>query len=55
MTADLIDTQQGRGAKRRREASLVEPFEFYMTNNMFDETKLYVAAPGGGERSCGAL
>ena len=40
LTADLIDTQQERGSKRRREASLVEPFEFYMTNNMFDETKL---------------
>ena len=23
------------------------PFDFYITNNMFDETKLFVAAPGG--------
>ena len=33
VTADLIGTVQTRGAKRRREDSLVEPFDYYMTNN----------------------
>ena len=29
---------------------LDEPLDYYMTNNMFDETKLYVAAKGGRRR-----
>ena len=47
ITADLIETLQRKGAKRRRKDSLATPLDFYITNNMFDETKLYVAAPGG--------
>ena len=47
VTADLIETLQRKGAKRRRQDSLATPLDFYITNNMFDETKLYVAAPGG--------
>ena len=34
--------------KRLREKSLDTPLNFYITNNMFDETQLYVAAPRGG-------
>ena len=32
---------------RLRTESIVEPLEYYITNNMFDETKLFVAAQGG--------
>ena len=47
LTADMVETGQEKFGKRLREESLEEPLSFYCTNNMFDETKLYVAAPGG--------
>ena len=42
MTVDCQTKQQ----KRRREESLERPFKYYMTNNMFDETKLFIAKDG---------
>ena len=36
-----------RGGKHLREESLADPLDYYLTNNMYDETKLFVAAPGG--------
>ena len=46
-TGGMIEECQNENGKRVRTESLDEPLEYYMTNNMFDETKLYVAAPGG--------
>ena len=46
-TADMVVDDQTKQQKRRREESLERPFKYYMTNNMFDETKLYVARGGG--------
>ena len=43
----MIETGYEKFGKRLREESLEEPLSFYCTNNMFDETKLFVAAPGG--------
>ena len=42
-TGDMIESALNEHGKRLRE----EELEDYLTNNMFDETKLYVAAPGG--------
>ena len=38
--------QEDRDQELWRRA-LDQPLNFYITNNMFDETRLYVAAPGG--------
>ena len=43
----MIEDGQNEHGKRLRTKSLDKPLDYYMTNNMFDETKLYVAAPGG--------
>jgi len=46
-TADLIETRQEDRDQELWRRALDQPLNFYITNNMFDETKLYVAAPGG--------
>ena len=49
-TADMVlKTQNEHGKRLCKESG-----EMYITNNMFDETKLYVAAPGGyrAKRRC---
>ena len=46
-TADMIEIGYNDYGKRLREESLEEPLKFYITNNMFDETKLYIARDGG--------
>ena len=45
-TADMIEQGYNEHGKRLRTESLDDPLDFYITNNMFDETKLHVAAPG---------
>ena len=47
LTADMIEIGYNEYGKRLREESLEEPLKFYITNNMFDETKLYIARDGG--------
>ena len=49
-TADMVLKAQNEHGKRLCK----ESGEMYITNNMFDETKLYVAAPGGyrAKRRC---
>ena len=42
-TAEMVLCKQNEYGKRLRDNTC----EFYITNNMFDETKLKVAAPGG--------
>ena len=57
-TASFVETRQDERSKRLRTESLDNPLEFYITNNMFDETKLFVADPGGRrakKRRCVAL
>ena len=46
-TAGMVEGMQNQHAKQRRDDSCKEPLESYLTNNMFDETKLFVPAPGG--------
>ena len=46
-TAALIEQRTDEENNERYRRSLKRPFRHYMTNNMFDETQLYVAAPGG--------
>ena len=46
-TADMIESGQNEHGKCLRVESLDVPLDYYFTNNMYDETKLYVAAPGG--------
>ena len=46
-TASLIETRTDERDKELWRRSLETPLRHYLTNSMFDETKLYVAAPGG--------
>ena len=45
-TAGLIETRQDERDVDLARRSAQEPFRHYITNNMFDETQLYVAAQG---------
>ena len=51
-TADLVESRQKEADEDLRHRSLKRPLRFYITNNMFDETKLYVAAPGNQRGQC---
>ena len=45
--ADMTETATKDFAETLSDESFREPLDMYITNNMFDETKLHVAAPGG--------
>ena len=47
-TASLVMDRQADMGRNLREGSLTAPLQFFISNHMHDETKLWVAAPGGG-------
>ena len=46
--SDLVMSKHEELAAQRHAHSVEEPFDFYITNNMFDETRLYVGGFGRG-------
>ena len=48
--SDLVMSKHQELAAQRHAHSVVEPFDFYITNNMFDETRLYVGGFGRGTK-----
>ena len=50
VAADLIEQRQSGEAAKRKRSSQRMPYDFYITNNMFDETRLFVAGFGKGTK-----
>ena len=54
-SANTIDAGQSRGKRRLRRQSLEEAFNFWITNTVFDETKLWFMIRGKGYRRFSTL
>ena len=53
--AQIIVTGQDEGLKRKRRESQEQPFAFWITNHVFDETKLWYSVRGQGFRKFSTL
>ena len=52
IVADIIDDAQKQGLKRKCEESRTSPFEYWITNTMYDETKLPFGKHVNRKRRC---
>ena len=48
--ANVIVKAQDKGVKRKREEAEQQPYGFWITNNMFDESKLWFGKPARSRR-----
>ena len=49
VTAGLVETRQDEHDADLARRSLQKPLRQYLTNNMFDETQLYIKAPSAAQ------